>query len=157
MKVNNTKMVRSIFALVFAIVTGSMKRVAVLAGHINMMPASEPVVLWSKKNSVSTITLNRVSKLNSLSMEMIQLLIEAYYEAIDDTGVKLVVMRGEGKAFSAGGDVAAVREQALTGGPLPHDFFHEKYMLNHTIATAFERHGLPQIALWHLRQDRVGS
>ena len=122
------------------------KRAAVLSSH--MTGDSLPPVLARKSGAVTTITLNRTEKLNSLSLEMIRLLAQAYYAAIEDTSSRCVVMRGEGKAFSAGGDVAAVREQALTGGPLPYDFFYEEYMLNHTIATMFERHGLPQIALW---------
>ena len=42
----------------------------------------------------------------------------------------------------------AVRLGAIEGETLPADFFYEEYALNNTIATMFERHGVPQVALW---------
>ena len=105
-------------------------------------------VLNSVTGSVGIISLNRTDKLNSLSLSMIRNLTKCYDTALKSDDVKCIVMRGEGRAFCAGGDVAAVREEALRGGSLPYDFFYEEYVLNNTIATMFERHGMPQIALW---------
>ena len=63
--------------------------------------------------------------------------------------VRCVLLSGSGeKAFCAGGDVAAVREEVLSGGTLPADFFYEEYELNHKIATAHERAGLVHVSVW---------
>jgi len=92
--------------------------------------------------------LNRPDKLNSLSLPMIRGLRKCYDAALSVKEVKCIVMDGTGRAFCAGGDVAAVQQQALSGGSLPYDFFYEEYQLNNIIATMHERHGVPQVALW---------
>merc|ERR1719215_1659786 len=53
-----------------------------------------------------------------------------------------------GKAFCAGGDVQAVRAEALVGGSLPHDFFYEEYAVVGRLATMLERTGCCQLSLW---------
>jgi len=112
--------------------------------------SSADEVVETRNGALATLSLNRTSKLNSLSMNMIRLLEGMYATALKDDGVRCIVMRGEGRAFCAGGDVASVREAVLAGAgsQLPYDFFYEEYRLNNTIATMFERHGMPQIALW---------
>ena len=84
--------------------------------------------------------LNRPDKLNSISMEMVHGLVHAYAE-IKAAGGNTILMKGEGRAFCSGGDVASVREEGLVGGDthaldaLPVRFFGDEYVLNHTIAT----------------------
>ncbi len=51
------------------------------------------------------ITLNRPEKLNALSRELQEELNEALWEADNDTSVHLVILRGAGRAFSAGYDL----------------------------------------------------
>jgi enoyl-CoA hydratase/carnithine racemase len=58
-------------------------------------------------NGVATITLARPDKLNALDNEMVELL-GRHADAIDaDRAVRAVILTGEGKAFCAGGDIAA--------------------------------------------------
>lgn len=52
------------------------------------------------------ITLNRPDKLNALSLELQAELNEALWEADNDTDVHCVIIRGAGRAFSAGYDLS---------------------------------------------------
>lgn len=99
---------------------------------------------------VATVTLDRPKKLNSLNMQMIRDLVVLYDQWLaPGSDVRCIIMEGTGRAFCAGGDVAAVQKAAIAGDdPLPHDFFFEEYALNNTIATMFERKGVPQVAIW---------
>ena len=96
--------------------------------------------------------LNRPDKLNSISMDMVHGLVHAYAE-IKAAGGNTILMKGEGRAFCSGGDVASVREEGLVGGDthaldaLPVRFFGDEYVLNHTIATLSDEN-IHQVALW---------
>src|SRR5438309_1344716 len=61
-------------------------------------------VLLSLKDGVATVTLNRPEKLNAINDELINDLIEALEKIAFDPLVKVVVLRGEGRAFCAGAD-----------------------------------------------------
>ena len=63
-------------------------------------------LLYAVKDSVATITLNRPQVLNALDADMIELLRSACERARDDAAVRVIVLRGNGAAFLAGGDVA---------------------------------------------------
>lgn len=63
-------------------------------------------VLYSVADGIATITLNRPQVMNALDWEMIHRLREAAERAERDTAARAVVIRGEGRAFLAGGDVA---------------------------------------------------
>ncbi|KAF5176499.1 3-hydroxyisobutyryl-CoA hydrolase 1-like, partial [Thalictrum thalictroides] len=65
-------------------------------------------VLVEEKNFTRTIILNRPRQLNALSSQMVSRLLELFSGYEDDSNVKLVIVKGQGRAFSAGGDVAAV-------------------------------------------------
>lgn len=64
-------------------------------------------VLYSLANGVATIALNRPHVLNALDWEMIHQLRQAVQRAERDAAARAVVLRGEGPAFLAGGDVAS--------------------------------------------------
>ena len=66
-------------------------------------------VLYSVADSVATIVLNRPQVMNALDAEMIGRLREAAERVERDAAVRTVVVRGEGAAFCAGGDVTAFR------------------------------------------------
>ncbi|MDX1530554.1 MAG: enoyl-CoA hydratase-related protein [Rhodothermales bacterium] len=76
--------------------------------------AAEPV-LRSRAGRVLTLTLNRPDKRNALNAELVGALREALAEAAGDDRIRVVVLTGAGKAFSAGADLAALeRLQAAT-------------------------------------------
>jgi len=64
--------------------------------------AGNSYVLYEKKDRVAKITLNRPEKLNPLGIEMIKSLFTALEKADKDDEVSVIVIRGAGRAFSAG-------------------------------------------------------
>ena len=63
-------------------------------------------VLYSVADGIATITLNRPQVMNALDAGMIVQLREAAERAEQDAQARVVVIRGAGPAFLAGGDVA---------------------------------------------------
>ena len=61
-------------------------------------------------SGIRTITLNRPEKLNALAGHMRRDLAEALESAGSERGVHVVIITGAGRAFCAGGDVAAMAE-----------------------------------------------
>lgn len=64
-------------------------------------------ILTATENSITTITINRPTKLNALNKATIQELHDAFETAGNDTSVKVIVITGSGeKAFVAGADIS---------------------------------------------------
>ena len=61
------------------------------------------------------ITLNRPEKRNALSIELVEELRDALWEADDDKAVHCVVLRGEGSSFCAGYDLTPSRASSDDG------------------------------------------
>src|SRR5207302_6506014 len=74
---------------------------AQLRGPLSMSDA----VLVESQAGVQTLTLNQPSRLNALSVEMLQALNELLRAAERDPAVRAVVLTGAGKAFSSGADI----------------------------------------------------
>ncbi len=72
-------------------------------------------------DSVARITLNRPEKLNALGARLLDELFAALAEAEDDDEVKVVVIRGAGRAFCAGYDLNPAQVEALEGKPPEYD------------------------------------
>ena len=64
----------------------------------------------TEDSGITTITLNRPEKLNALAGHMRRDLAEALEEAGSERNVHVVVITGAGRAFCAGGDVAAMAD-----------------------------------------------
>ncbi|MDQ2938603.1 MAG: enoyl-CoA hydratase [Acidobacteriota bacterium] len=64
----------------------------------------------TEESGIATITLNRPEKMNALAGHMRRDLAEALEAAGSERSVRVVVITGVGKAFCAGGDVAAMAE-----------------------------------------------
>ncbi|KAF2561517.1 hypothetical protein F2Q70_00019028 [Brassica cretica] len=98
--------------------------------------ASHSQVLVEEKSSVRILTLNRPKQLNALSFQMISRLLQLFLAYEEDPSVKLVVLKGQGRAFCAGGDVSAVvRDIGQGNWRLGAKFFADEYMLNYVMAT----------------------
>ena len=61
------------------------------------------------------ITLNRPEKRNALSIDMVEELRDALWEADDDKSVHCVIIKGEGAAFCAGYDLTPTRQATDDG------------------------------------------
>jgi len=63
-------------------------------------------IIYEKERGRARITLNRPERLNALSLALLSELSEAVWEADNDSDVHCVIVRGAGRAFSAGYDLA---------------------------------------------------
>ena len=70
-----------------------------------------PVLLSEDLGPVRRLTLNRPGSLNALSGELMDALDDAFAGAADDDGVRVVVLRGAGRAFCAGYDLKQDAEE----------------------------------------------
>lgn len=71
---------------------------------------TEPLVLYSVSNRIATISLNRPDKRNALNAELVQLLTETLLEASEDDQVKVIILKANGPAFSAGADLEYLQQ-----------------------------------------------
>jgi len=69
------------------------------------MPDESPILV-SRGDGIAVISLNRPNKLNALDFEMAEALAAAFGAVAADPAVRAVVLRGNGRAFMAGGDLA---------------------------------------------------
>ncbi len=68
------------------------------------MPA--PAVLYEKDGTIAVVSLNRPDMLNAYNLEMRDALHEILRAVRDDPEIRAMILRGEGPAFSSGGDVS---------------------------------------------------
>src|SRR6266480_5551116 len=71
---------------------------------------SEELIKIAEDEGIVTVTLNRPERLNALVGHMRRDLAECLEEAGSDPHVRVVVIKGEGRAFCAGGDVQFMAE-----------------------------------------------
>ena len=69
-------------------------------------PAAEPVLLIEDLGPVRRLTMNRPKALNALSGELIDAMSRALDDAAENEGVRVLILRGSGRAFSAGYDLS---------------------------------------------------
>ena len=65
-----------------------------------------PAVLYEKESSIAIVSLNRPRRLNAYNVEMRDDLYQILLAVRDDPEVRVMILRGEGPAFSTGGDVS---------------------------------------------------
>jgi enoyl-CoA hydratase len=75
----------------------------------------EPVLLRHATPWGVRLTLNRPAKLNALSGELVRVLVAAIDDAAADDAVRVVVLEGAGRAFSAGYDLTEEAEGETLG------------------------------------------
>ncbi|HLY81715.1 MAG TPA: enoyl-CoA hydratase/isomerase family protein [Acidimicrobiales bacterium] len=80
------------------------------------MAALHPTVRVTVAGPVATITLSRPEALNAITHDMLVELAAALDDVSAREAVRVVVLTGEGRAFSAGVDLKALGQQRLEGG-----------------------------------------
>ena len=80
-------------------------------------------VLIDIKEGIAQVRLNRPDKLNALDPDLLQALIEAAEGLAASTGLRAVVLTGEGRSFCAGLDFASFAAMAKSGAEMPFDPF----------------------------------
>lgn len=73
-------------------------------------------VLLETAGAVATITFNRPDAMNALTPDMLQMAGDLVLQCQADDAVRVIVLTGAGKAFSAGVDLKALGEVNLDGG-----------------------------------------
>ena len=68
------------------------------------------------ENGICTVKLNRPEVRNALVLEMRQELKDVFTAVKQNDEVKVIILTGEGKAFSAGGDLSALKEVDAVSG-----------------------------------------
>jgi len=109
---------------------------------------TKPVVI-THKDAVTELILNRPDKLNALNADMAELLLQGLDEAVAKNS-QLVIVRGAGRAFSAGFDLSGL--DAETDADLLYRFVRIETLLQ-TIYTA----PMPCLALVHGRCFGAGA
>lgn len=102
-------------------------------------------VLHAVGDGVAIITFNRPAVMNALDADMIRAFRAACERAVGDPAVRVIVLRGAGPAFVAGGDVAMFRDKVAEMATLVPDLASE---LHHGIL-ALRRAPQPVIAAVH--------
>jgi dihydroxynaphthoic acid synthetase len=73
-------------------------------------------ILYQKENGVATVTLNRPNVLNVFRFETIAELTQAFEDADKDSTIGAVILTGNGKAFSCGGDISVLSKLDRNNG-----------------------------------------
>jgi 2-(1,2-epoxy-1,2-dihydrophenyl)acetyl-CoA isomerase len=85
-------------------------------------------IILEKSGAVATVALNRPKVLNAFDGVLHEEIHDALNEAADDDDVRCIVLRGEGKGFSAGADLAEVVEgDGNPDGPDLGDYLRRTY------------------------------
>lgn len=94
------------------------------------MPITGPdILLYDKKDKVVTITINRPERMNSLSVELLQRLAEAWARFREDEDAWVAILTGAGdKAFCTGFDLIDQAERAKSGDTkIPDIVYKDQY------------------------------
>lgn len=74
-------------------------------------------ILLEKANRKATLTLNRPDALNAMDFTMMRELAQCFEELHEEQGIDVLVIKGAGKVFSAGGDI-----KMMVSSEDPNDF-----------------------------------
>ena len=77
---------------------------------------TQDLVTYAVDDRIGIVTLNRGEKLNAISLELKRRLVERLHEADRDPATRVVVLRAEGRSFSAGYDIGPSPERAARKG-----------------------------------------
>jgi 2-(1,2-epoxy-1,2-dihydrophenyl)acetyl-CoA isomerase len=80
-------------------------------------------VNYGREGAVAVLAMNRPDALNGFTSELCVDLLDAFERAAADDGIRVVVLTGEGRAFSAGADLKA----GLVGGSSVRDKLQFEY------------------------------
>ncbi len=107
--------------------------------------SEQSLLLDIDNEGIATLTMNRPQQFNAISVELMQRMLGHLTEIENNPSVRAVILRGNGPAFSGGGDLAAMREQL---DHLPR-FLGEIIDAFHTSLLAMRRLKVPTIAQVH--------
>src|SRR5437867_2414354 len=62
-------------------------------------------IRFSIERGIATVTMNRPENLNAINLEMLDEMLRAIFSCTNNREVRVIILRGEGRAFSSGGDI----------------------------------------------------
>lgn len=77
----------------------------------------EPLLLRETDKSIAILTLNRPDRLNPLSTDMLNALLAQLETISEDRSIRVVILRGAGKAFCAGHDLKEMQAMRQSSDP----------------------------------------
>ncbi|KAJ9163223.1 hypothetical protein P3X46_022914 [Hevea brasiliensis] len=93
-------------------------------------------VLFEGDSCYREVILNRPSKLNSLDYDVISQMIKNFRDFETDSTIKFVILKANGKAFSAGGDVVSIIRSMIAGHwSFGARFYKKQFNLDYLLAT----------------------
>lgn len=98
-------------------------------------------IIIENNGAITTITLNRPASLNALTPNMIRELKKALLDINADVNCKVLILKGAGRAFSAGVDLKAMNDSLIGGQFTARDIIQE----GNDIAELIRR--MPQAAI----------
>lgn len=104
-------------------------------------------ILFEVENGIGHVTLNRPAQMNAFNEAMIGELRSVLKEAADDRSIRVLVLSGAGKAFSAGGDLKAM--QAALQSDNPAEFFEAPLAGLNEVVTGIRSLAKPVLACIH--------
>lgn len=105
----------------------------------------EPVLLMEDLGPVRRLTMNRPGALNALNGELVGAMSTALDEAAADEGVRVLILRGAGRAFCAGYDL----NEDATAGELDARAWYDELRASTERMLEFVEHPKPVIASVH--------
>ncbi|EGL83049.1 Enoyl-CoA hydratase/isomerase [Caldalkalibacillus thermarum TA2.A1] len=101
-------------------------------------------IRFEVQDKIATITFNRPRVLNAFNLELHEEFYHALSTAREDEAVRCIVLRGEGRAFSAGADLKAMQERDETVDV--GDYLRQTYNRTIKLMTEIEK---PVVATVH--------
>ena len=101
---------------------------------------AEKTVRVGIEDAVAVLTVSRADNLNAFDIDMLKALDAACDVVEADASVRAAIITGEGKAFSAGGDIRA------WGGMRPEEFGHQWVRFGHRVFDRLATLRMPLIA-----------
>lgn len=80
-----------------------------------MQDSAVPSIQVDRRESVVLVRMSRPEKLNALDPEAVRALRNSLMGVANDASVRAVILTGQGRAFSAGGDVSSMKEHLHSG------------------------------------------
>ncbi|MFS0782987.1 enoyl-CoA hydratase [Bacillus sp. 1P06AnD] len=105
-------------------------------------------VLVHKNNRVITVELNRPQAMNALDVELLKELSQVLRDITTDESVDIVILKGAGKAFSAGGDIKMMLEMSEE-----KDFFTVMEYISDLAVTLY---GMPKLTICEIHGAAAG-
>lgn len=106
---------------------------------------SEPLILVDTADGIARIRFNRPRQLNAFNNELMQTVISTIGDLNNDPDVRVIVVSGEGRAFSSGFDLKAASDRQLDG----NDDWREQLGLQFDFIMSFWDSLVPTIAAVH--------